>query len=672
MINKQHDNQHSERDPLSKVGNLIGQQTQKLGKRIGARIGRKLFQKLLLSSASLVKSILIKTSVMWAPILLLFMVGVLAFLLIYAIPRAVAEDSIGEQADKIKSFFGFSQVDQDQYSGDDVFKDYEDAAATWDEGLNDNQRSQAAPYAMSWGVLAGVDRMRNDPLMKEKGTIVMHVGDNEINVEGVFPPRPFIPIYLQAAKKYKVDWEVLSAIHHIESTYSTYPVGNESAVGAKGPMMFMPCTWFGWSHSTCGGKGKGNIPSSELSNPNLIRKNGGYGVDGNGDGKADIMNNIDAIHSAAKYLSKNGYRRDKYKAILAYNHADWYVQKVLATAEQIHQMFGIKKEEGEVEEYDLDGMDITDFEFFDLVNDYDNLITPDPYGIMEILRPEFEWEEETRIHTWEERVCKTKKTEDGGTKKVCRWVDKKKEEKTEILTAAHTYEGTYTHSYTIQTRSLSEGKYGSGSVRNYKVTEPVTTGVEPPTEEEYMQPLFDQLTQFGITEQLDIDLVLELMDMYDEKYASLQDDLQGLYPGNYPVIEGSNNWRWPAVSKRVTSRYGPRSCTGCSKFHRGVDVGGLTPGVDGDPIFAMEDGVVEIATYHSAAGNYVRIGHGNNLQSRYLHLSQIGVKSGQKVKKGDVIGTMGNTGNSRATHLHFEIIIDGVKRDPLHYYPTIN
>lgn len=71
---------------------------------------------------------------------------------------------------------------------------------------------------------------------------------------------------------------------------------------------------------------------------NVIKRGNGYGTDGDGDGKADPFNLADSIESAAKYLAKNGYATNPAKAIWHYNHAAWYVDKVLAEAQKIKQL----------------------------------------------------------------------------------------------------------------------------------------------------------------------------------------------------------------------------------------------------------------------------------------------------------------------------------------------
>src|SRR5690625_3877527 len=94
--------------------------------------------------------------------------------------------------------------------------------------------------------------------------------DNEVPIQ-------YIPLYKEAAREYDLDdWELLAAIHRVETVFSTInPM--VSHVGAEGHAQFMPCTWVGWAHPTCGGLGKGNISDSDKSNPDVIAKYGGYG-----------------------------------------------------------------------------------------------------------------------------------------------------------------------------------------------------------------------------------------------------------------------------------------------------------------------------------------------------------------------------------------------------------
>ncbi|MFJ6414408.1 peptidoglycan DD-metalloendopeptidase family protein [Terribacillus saccharophilus] len=144
--------------------------------------------------------------------------------------------------------------------------------------------------------------------------------------EGI--PAEYMPIYLAAEKKYGVDWYTLAAIHFVETGFSTHPT-MVSSVGAVGHLQFMPATWAGWKYNIGGGLVSAGTDITSLS---VIKAGGGYGVDGNGDGKADPWQIEDAIHTAANYLAGSNYASDQRGAIYNYNHANWYVDKVLKNA----------------------------------------------------------------------------------------------------------------------------------------------------------------------------------------------------------------------------------------------------------------------------------------------------------------------------------------------------
>lgn len=147
-------------------------------------------------------------------------------------------------------------------------------------------------------------------------------------------PSEYIPIYKEASEKYGVPWNLLAAHHRVETKFSQMET-MISPVGAEGHMQFMPCTFIGWSHPTCGGLGEGDIPDEELTDPGMIAKYGGYGVDANGDGRADPWDIEDAVHSAANYLASNGAADgDIKRAVFAYNHSEEYVEDVLYFAER--------------------------------------------------------------------------------------------------------------------------------------------------------------------------------------------------------------------------------------------------------------------------------------------------------------------------------------------------
>ncbi len=118
---------------------------------------------------------------------------------------------------------------------------------------------------------------------------------------------------------------------------------------------------------------------------------------------------------------------------------------------------------------------------------------------------------------------------------------------------------------------------------------------------------------------------------------------------------------------RMASGYGWRSdpFTKARKKHWGMD---FTSPV-GTPIYASGDGVVERADQNSSGyGKHIRIDHGFGFISLYAHMSKYNVRKGQKVKRGNLIGFVGNTGRSQGPHLHYEIIKNGVKINPIDFY----
>ena len=115
---------------------------------------------------------------------------------------------------------------------------------------------------------------------------------------------------------------------------------------------------------------------------------------------------------------------------------------------------------------------------------------------------------------------------------------------------------------------------------------------------------------------------------------------------------------------RVSSEYGPRNMG--SGFHSGVDIASPI----GTPVFASNSGVVVAARWENpnnpkqGYGQFVQLKHEDGTQTVYAHLSQIGVRQGDKVEKGIQIAKTGNTGSSTGPHLHYELIKNGVKVNP--------
>ncbi len=121
---------------------------------------------------------------------------------------------------------------------------------------------------------------------------------------------------------------------------------------------------------------------------------------------------------------------------------------------------------------------------------------------------------------------------------------------------------------------------------------------------------------------------------------------------------------WP-TSGRFTSGFGQRTSplTGQREFHKGIDISAAR----GTPVYAPASGVVARAETFSSYGKVVEIDHGFGLRTRYAHLHKIEAKKGDKIYRGDLIGRVGSTGRSTASHLHYEVYINGKLTDPVRY-----
>ncbi len=101
-----------------------------------------------------------------------------------------------------------------------------------------------------------------------------------------------------------------------------------------------------------------------------------------------------------------------------------------------------------------------------------------------------------------------------------------------------------------------------------------------------------------------------------------------------------------------------------NRFHYGQDIAVDT----GAPIYAPADGVVKSARYMGGFGKSVKIDHGFGYTTFYAHLLKFNIKSGKRIKRGDIIGYSGNTGRSTGPHLHYEVHYYGKPQNPLDYF----
>ncbi|MGN3975581.1 peptidoglycan DD-metalloendopeptidase family protein [Tsuneonella sp. SYSU-LHT278] len=129
--------------------------------------------------------------------------------------------------------------------------------------------------------------------------------------------------------------------------------------------------------------------------------------------------------------------------------------------------------------------------------------------------------------------------------------------------------------------------------------------------------------------------------------------------------------RTPVDGARITSGFGGRRhpVLGILKNHNGTDFGAPV----GTPIYASGNATVAaVLPMHGAAGNMIKLQHGENMQTWYMHLVRFaeGISAGQAVNQGEIIGYVGATGRVTGAHLHYEVRIDGVPTDPLTYETT--
>ncbi len=131
---------------------------------------------------------------------------------------------------------------------------------------------------------------------------------------------------------------------------------------------------------------------------------------------------------------------------------------------------------------------------------------------------------------------------------------------------------------------------------------------------------------------------------------------------NAPSANSENDFIWPIEKfDRITSTFGRRWST----FHEGIDI----PAARGIPIYAACNGRVVTSRFLDNYGNSVLIEHRDNLFTRYCHASELFVKEGDIVKKGQLIANAGSTGNSTGNHLHFEVRYGDFPLNPLDFLP---
>jgi murein DD-endopeptidase MepM/ murein hydrolase activator NlpD len=195
---------------------------------------------------------------------------------------------------------------------------------------------------------------------------------------------------------------------------------------------------------------------------------------------------------------------------------------------------------------------------------------------------------------------------------------------------------------------MSVRQAGFGGANRYKELE----GYENATLLKESAQRLDVLTKKLYVQSRSFDEVIKLASAKEELIASI------------PAIQPIANQDLSRIASGFGFRIHP--IYKVPKMHTGIDFSAPT----GTPIYATGNGTVmnDQDLRNSGYGNYVLIDHGFGYQSLYAHVSRSIVRVGQKVKRGDVIAFVGNTGRSTAPHLHYEVIKNGVKINPINFF----
>lgn len=153
--------------------------------------------------------------------------------------------------------------------------------------------------------------------------------------------------------------------------------------------------------------------------------------------------------------------------------------------------------------------------------------------------------------------------------------------------------------------------------------------------------------------------LLQSIDHYFDNRKKYLDNIPSIWPVNYSELN------------RITSPFGVRISPwdGSLLWHKGIDISGPTNA----EILSAANGVVkECWIYNNVYGRMIVINHQNGYETLYGHMNKTFVKEGQPVQRGQVIGLMGNTGQSLGLHLHYEVHKDGVLVNPIDYLTSNN
>ncbi len=183
-------------------------------------------------------------------------------------------------------------------------------------------------------------------------------------------------------------------------------------------------------------------------------------------------------------------------------------------------------------------------------------------------------------------------------------------------------------------------------------------GLSPETE---ASPLSSRVEKERFIRELDtqLDFIKKEALKQEKSFGQLETHLLGQKAilASTPSIWPAKGWLSSGFGKRVSP------FTGLKEFHKGLDIANRL----GTPIIAPAKGVVTRIGKDRGLGRYIEINHGYGIKTKYGHLAKILVKRGQRVKRGDKIAEMGNTGRSTGPHLHYMVVVNGRYVNPKRY-----
>jgi murein DD-endopeptidase MepM/ murein hydrolase activator NlpD len=179
-------------------------------------------------------------------------------------------------------------------------------------------------------------------------------------------------------------------------------------------------------------------------------------------------------------------------------------------------------------------------------------------------------------------------------------------------------------------------------------------GPPPPT-----YRVMSEAEQTAYHTESELDRLLKLSELELDSYEEVEESLLELKDRlqHTPSIWPTEGW----ISRGYGMRYDP--FTGYKQMHHGIDIANNV----GTPVMATAEGTVKWVGRNGGLGRMVTIDHGYGFQTRYGHLSEIMVRQGQQVERGEVIGLMGNTGYSTGPHLHYEVLRNNRSLNPKDY-----